>query len=187
MPYVIEGYIHDRFGNVERVETVRGVLQGLLSASHVEDVLEELEHTFEGQRYDDLEVKHIPPKDIKQWWQSDCCGPCTEDTSEHCGFCGKPVLECARKHSDYVRDNPGLNHDGSILGDGYDDPEDTMTCGGSGFWCSGCGRFWAQDSCGNHCGSDHLSSNGAKLQTDKNRKVFCSCGKWLLTERPVTE
>ena len=124
-----------------------------------------------------------PPKDIKQWWQSPCCGPLTIDDAELCGFCGDNVLECARKHSDYVREHPELNHDGMQNGDDQDDPEDTMTCGGSGFWCSGCGRFWAQDTCGNYNGTDHEASDKAKLRVDENRKVYCVCGKWLMTER----
>jgi hypothetical protein len=127
-------------------------------------------------------LEYTPPEDIKQWWCASHCGPATEDTSECCGFCGAPVLECAKEMSDKMRDHPEYNFDGSQLGISHDDPEG-LACGGSGFWCSGCGRFWAQDSCGESSTYEHQASDGAKL-VRRDGKIYCVCGKWLMTERP---
>lgn len=111
-----------------------------------------------------------PPKDIKQWWLAPHCGPGTLDAEEHCGFCGRLVLDCARDMSEAVRLHPERDH--------YS--HDETPCGGSGFWCSGCGRFWAQDSCGESYLGDMHSSDGAE-QVVKDDKVYCVCGKHLAT------
>ena len=138
----------------------------------------------DGVYQEDLhKLKYTPPKDINQWWCASHCGPATEDTSECCGFCGEPVLECAKSFSEKIEQHPERNHDGIIDGSPHDDPEDDMACGGCGFWCSGCGRFWAQDSCGESGSYEHHASDGAELAR-KDGKIYCVCGKWLMTERP---
>ena len=130
-------------------------------------------------------MKYTPPESITKWWRASHCGPATEDTGECCGFCGEPVLDCARELSEKIKLHPERNHDGCI-GYEHDDPEDDMACGGCGFWCSQCGRFWAQDSCGDSSSYEHQASDGAKL-IRKDGKIYCVCGKWLMTERPESD
>jgi hypothetical protein len=127
-----------------------------------------------------------PPKDIKQWWMTPCCGPGTLDSQELCVFCGETHQKCAELFSESVKLHPEWNHDGSILGTPNDDPEDQTTCGGSGFWCSGCERFWAADTCGNLSPEDMRACDKAK-QKVRGRKVFCICGKQLATMRPESD
>ena len=127
-------------------------------------------------------MKFKPPKDIYQFWLAPHCGPGTLDKDEICGFCGETHEDCAGEFSDKIQDHPDWVHDGNLLGDGQDDPEDKMACGGSGFWCSGCGRFWAQDTCGNHTAQDHLASDEQELVlTDSS--IHCVCGKKLMRQR----
>jgi hypothetical protein len=127
-----------------------------------------------------------PPEDIRQWWCAPHCGPGTLDTNGECGFCGANVIVCALALTDAVKHHPEWVHDGSILGDGHDDPEDQMACGGCGFWCHKCGRFWAQDSCGNNSGADHASADGLKLVV-KDGNVHCVCGQLLMRVRPMED
>ena len=124
-----------------------------------------------------------PPKDIQQFWMAPHCGPGTLDPEEMCGFCGRTMRACAEAMSEAVRIYPNWNHDGCILGDGHDDPEELIACGGSGFWCSGCGRFWAQNSCGESFPGEMQAADGAQ-QVIRDGKVYCVCGKPLATLRP---
>lgn len=126
------------------------------------------------------------PKDITQWFSVPHCGPGTTDTTECCGFCGRNVLECAKLTTQSVKEHPEWKHDGGIIGDGEDDPEKQMTCGGCGFWCSACGRFWAQSSCGDNFPGDMASADDKK-QVIKDGKVFCVCGQQLATVRKDQE
>ncbi len=111
------------------------------------------------------------PTDIRQWWLAPHCGPGSLDINEICGFCGcsrKVCAESAISSSDYI------------------------TCGGCGFWCSEsktCGRFWAQDACGERFEDDYLSCDGAKL-TDSfdeqgRRWITCCCGTQLFIGTPL--
>jgi len=127
-----------------------------------------------------------PPKDINQFWLAPHCGPGTLNTYETCGFCGRTHKECAMAFSDHINKHPDYSHDGDSLGDGQDDPE--VACGGSGFWCSGCGRFWAQNSCGENQMEDHQSSDDAKpvlrILEDGRTAVHCVCGKqWCINRQ----
>jgi hypothetical protein len=131
----------------------------------------------------DWGLEYTPPKDIKQWWCAAHCGPATEDTTECCGFCGRPVLECAKEFSKKIKQHPEWNHDGSILDAKHDDPEEEMACGGCGFWCHNCGRFWAQNSCGESGSNEHQAADGAELEV-RDGRVYCVCGQWLMTMRP---
>ena len=124
-----------------------------------------------------------PPKDIKQWWCAPHCGPGTLDTSKECGFCGANVLDCAKQLSEAVKEHPEWNFDGIVNGNEHDDPD--SICGGSGFWCSGCGRFWAQNSCGESGTFEHHAADGVELEL-RDGKIYCVCGKWLMTKRPYT-
>lgn len=100
------------------------------------------------------------PANIKQFWLAPHCGPGTLDPNDLCGFCGKTRQECAQANSESVR----LHH--------------KQACGGSGLWCSYCGRFWAQDSCGESYNTDLQSVDGTALTEDKGY-VKCYCGKRL--------
>lgn len=132
-----------------------------------------------------------PPRSIKKFWLAPHCGPGSLDDREECGFCGAPHHECAERTSEIVREHPDWLHDGAIMGDGQDDPEDEMGCGGSGFWCSGCGRFWAQNSCGENFPGFMQSADGARQQIrcvvpneeDGPKTVHCVCGKQLARVR----
>lgn len=130
-------------------------------------------------------IKATKPTDPKQWWEASCCGPLTIDINEMCGFCGDNHKECANKFSAFLKTatDPqleGLNK--SSFGYPPDDME--IPCGGSGFWCSGCGRFWAQDTCGNYNGSAFCSSDDQELKLNDDN-VFCVCGKKLMIEREL--
>lgn len=109
-----------------------------------------------------------PPKDIKAWWRAPHCGPGSTDTTDDCGFCGRNVIECAEEHSESVNER---HHQ---LGD-------DAGCGGCGFWCKGCGRFWAQGSCGESNYQEHVAADGAELYT-RSGYVYCVCGKKLMKE-----
>lgn len=109
------------------------------------------------------------PRDVKAWWKAAHCRPETADATEICGFCGANVLDCAAENSASINERGielgGVNEDG---------------CGGSGFWCRGCGRFWAQDSCGESSGAEHSAADGAKLKIGDDDFVHCVCGKRLM-------
>lgn len=117
-----------------------------------------------------------PPKDIYQFWVAPHCGPGTLDPDEECGFCGLPGKECAAYESEKVALHPDEYHDGG----GGDKSGDS--CGGCGFWCKGCGRFWAQDSCGESMPGEMHAADGADQQIIGNG-VFCRCGKQLARVR----
>lgn len=51
-------------------------------------------------------------------------------------------------------------------------------CGGSGLWCRQCGRFWANDVCGESYNAELQSVDGAEL-TEVDGYVTCCCGKRL--------
>jgi len=103
------------------------------------------------------------PKDNKTWWLASHCGPGTLDSNEICGFCGDTCLGCAARNTESI----SAVHE--------------ETCGGSGFWCKECGRFWAQDACGESNGEEHLSQDGAELSS-KDGYVVCVCGNKLAKE-----
>ena len=122
-----------------------------------------------------------PPKDIKQWWLAPCCGPLSLDIDEECGFCGESHRKCAEEYSEFVKQQPTI-----YIGDpDRNTPRDC--CGGSGFWCSACGRFWAQDTCGNYELGDNRSADGVRqtiredVDSPEGCKVSCSCGHFLGT------
>jgi hypothetical protein len=112
-----------------------------------------------------------PPTDITKWWKAPHCGPGSVDDTDECGFCGEPVIDCALEASKIVNDEHRQPGDGDY-GEG---------CGGSGFWCYGCNRFWAQDSCGNNDYESHRASDGAELVlNDDTGFVYCPCGRQLM-------
>jgi|ERR1700730_16661892 len=112
-----------------------------------------------------------PPKDIKQFWLAPHCGPGTLDPQDMCGFCGETRQECAKEATEFANEKHQLGPSKMGLGD-------NPTCGGSGLWCSECGRFWAQDSCG-ECDDLHLlASDGAEMK-EKMGFAHCVCGKKL--------
>lgn len=111
-------------------------------------------------------VEFKPPKDILRWWRAPHCGPGSLDTKDTCGFCGENVLKCARRWSRACKKDPSARECGETC------------CGGSGLWCSGCGRFWAQDSCGECFFNELKAADGAELTLD-GEQVICCCGKPL--------
>lgn len=101
-----------------------------------------------------------PPKDVTRFWQAPHCGPGTLDGTEICGFCGRSLIECADVNTE------------SVATTGAQD------CGGAGLWCKQCGRFWAQDSCG-ECNPPYLrASDGAEMAV-KGEWSYCVCGNRL--------
>lgn len=103
------------------------------------------------------------PKDNKTWWLASHCGPGTLDSKEICGFCGETYIKCAKKNTESIADV----HE--------------ETCGGAGFWCMECGRFWAQDACGESNEIEHRSVDGEVLLM-KGGYVCCVCGNKLAKE-----
>jgi hypothetical protein len=129
-------------------------------------------------------VTKIKPRDIKAFWKAPHCGEGSLDLDEECGFCARSQRECAEQLTDFFRnadDCQRKNYAYSMNGEGDLDGPGGCLCGGSGFWCTGCGRFWAQDSCGNLNGSAHKAADGNKLQRI-GEKVLCVCGKLIMWE-----
>ena len=111
-------------------------------------------------------------RDVNKYWKEKCCAPAFFDPADGCGFCDDTAGACAEKCSEAA--NAGL----IVTGNGGV-PGRSPVCGASGFWCRGCGRFWAQDTCGNHECEDHAAADGAKL-TVVSGHVRCVCGKRLM-------
>jgi hypothetical protein len=129
-----------------------------------------------------------PPTDVKQFWVAPHCGPGTLDINETCGFCGDSHQECAQKFSDFLRNASEvllLAYSKTMFGDHRDIEKMGIECpcGGSGFWCSKCGHFWAQDSCGDSGGTSHQSCDGDSLDFDDNNNVLCVCGNRVMIEK----
>ena len=103
-----------------------------------------------------VELNDPKPKDNKTFWMASHCGPGTIDDSEICGFCGKTMGECARINTEAIKET----------GD--------QDCGGSGFWCSACGRFWAEDSCGESNDEPYSSIDEKCSRVDNT--LYCCCG-----------
>ena len=117
-----------------------------------------------------------PPNDVKTYWLAPHCGPGNLDPEEICGFCGEPQGVCAQKNSVALEMTKREQC-------GVEQPE---SCGGSGFWCADCGRFWANDSCGERFGADYAAADGAALEYRENEDmVYCVCGHQLF--RPGSE
>lgn len=110
------------------------------------------------------------PKDATKWWMAPHCGPGTTDANAICGFCGQTHQQCAVANTEEMR----KHH--------------RQACGGSGFWClnPNCGRFWAQDSCGESGYGEERSADGVSLiMSDNGKKVFCVCDTFLFYVEPV--
>ncbi len=122
-----------------------------------------------------------PPKDVKQWWLAPHCGEGSLDPQEDCGFCGESHLDCALSMTLNVKAHPDWYHD---LCEPEQSPDDQQVCYGSGFWCGGCGRFWAQDSCGEcYALPEYHAADGLEIEV-RDGKAFCVCGKQLAVIRP---
>jgi hypothetical protein len=114
----------------------------------------------------------VKPADPTVFWIAPHCGPGSTDPSDRCGFCGEKYIDCALACT--AAANAGL----VVTGNG-DVDERANVCGGSGFWCNGCKRFWAQDSCGESDGLEHRCADGSKL-TAVNGRAACPCGRLLM-------
>jgi hypothetical protein len=126
-------------------------------------------------------AKFVKPKDIKQWWIAPCCGPGSTDLKGHeCGFCGKSGQECAENTSTIVAGVMQLVHEQGGGEKSVDNPDGPESCGGCGFWCQGCGRFWAGDVCGNSDIPFMRAADGAEMVV-KGEDVHCVCGRKLAT------
>ena len=119
--------------------------------------------------------------DIYTFWKASHCAPGTTDPTDLCGFCGETNAECYKKHTAHIAE-----HHKEAGGDG-----EVEACGGSGFHCPKCNRFWAQDACGNSGGYEHQSADGKHLHIEDTYtldgirtgiKVSCICGDWLFNE-----
>jgi hypothetical protein len=115
-----------------------------------------------------------PPTDVTTWWIAPHCGPGHTNRREICGFCGETCLDCALEATELVN---GKHYQPGIVLEGHEDG-----CGGSGFWCRGCSRFWAQDACGESNGSEHRAADGATLTVGDDGYVYCCCGRKLMKE-----
>ena len=98
----------------------------------------------------------MKPDDNKTFWLTSHCRPGTPDENEICGFCGETYGDCAGRCTESVKNGRSIE------------------CGGSGYWCPECGRFWAQDVCGESYNGDLQCQDGTE-QIVKDSHVFCSC------------
>lgn len=122
--------------------------------------------------------KFRPPTDVRTWWCAPHCGPGTLDSSGVCE-CGRTRFDCALAVTGAIKAGPLV-----------EDPQGLVPteCFVSGFWCPGCGRFWANDSCMELFGAEYMASDGARLGYDgKTRGVSCVCGHHLFTTTPDLE
>lgn len=110
------------------------------------------------------------PTDPKQWWCAPHCGPGTTDHTEECE-CGRTRYDCALETTRKIAAG------GLVEATADGDQGDACFC--SGFWCPGCGRFWAQDSCLERFGDEYEACDGAELTTGPDHTVACCCGRGL--------
>lgn len=102
------------------------------------------------------------PERIDQWWIRSHCGPGTLNDQDLCGFCGEQYRDCAQNCTESIRDNG------------------VMGCGGAGFWCHHCNRFYPQDVCGEcHYASEYVSVDGKSL-IEREGKIYCVCAGYLM-------
>ncbi|HUW47739.1 MAG TPA: hypothetical protein VMW36_03230 [Patescibacteria group bacterium] len=102
----------------------------------------------------------------KKFWIASHCGNGTEDENEICGFCGLTYGDCARKCTEEIKAN------------------NKMVCGGGGHWCPSCGRFWAQNVCGELYDGELMCKDNTEMivtddTDDEAGGVFCSCGHFF--------
>lgn len=129
-----------------------------------------------------------PPTGIKQWWEAPHCGSGSTNTAGVCGFCGDPVLDCAKRFSAFLRNaSPEDLEDMNKHTWGGHSKKHDYPCGGCGFWCSGCGRFWAEDSCGEASPDMYSAADGAELETREDNFVYCVCGKMVASNASCLE
>lgn len=136
--------------------------------------------------YGNDEPGFVKPGDIHTWFRLPHCGSGSTNTKDICGFCGETNEACAKELTEEVRKGRFFY----TIGVG-----NNLSCGGSGFWCPGCNRFYAQDSCGNYELDSMVSTDGANpLSVEvpgepSHRQVSCICGYKLgvLDESHVTE
>jgi len=104
------------------------------------------------------------PKDDKTWWLRSHCTPGTLDEKAMCAFCGETHEKCAKENTESIKEKHKQN------------------CGGSGFWCPGCGLFFPQDTCGEQSGEDYKTLSGKRVHLVNlvsGEKFFCHCGEYL--------
>lgn len=101
--------------------------------------------------------------DSHTWWMASHCGPGSVDSSDICGFCGQSAETCAKQNTNSIKDNH------------------FQFCGGSGFWCTACGLFWAQDACGELYNTELRNVNPDLHLYEADGIVHCSCGNALFS------
>lgn len=116
----------------------------------------------------ETKIADLPePTDITQWWMRPHCGPGSLNPEAQCGFCGETHQQCATNCTQELKAGKPLRD----------------FCGGSGFWCTECNRFWPQNGCG-ECfdPSDFVACDDKELTT-VDGYVTCTCGNKLATEK----
>ncbi len=129
-------------------------------------------------------AKSKKPTDVKAFWVAPHCGPGTTDQTKECGYCGRSYADCAKEFTEFLEKATQEDlEDYNLSMWGYPDAleeRDNHPCGGSGFWCYKCGRFWAQNICGENSGAEHEACDGARLTIDPQGNVYCVCGQHLM-------
>jgi hypothetical protein len=110
---------------------------------------------------------------LDSWWKAPHCGSGSKDPHTICGFCGEESWKCARATSEFYAEATEEQLRQQSLSEAGE--ADSLICGGGGFWCPKCSRFWAEDSCGNSIGVEHQSSTGEELRLE-GEDVYCPCG-----------
>jgi hypothetical protein len=90
----------------------------------------------------------------EEWFMNPHCGP-AEGPDEICGFCGRKNLACAEECTESIKE------------------DNRLWCGGAGFWCHNCGKFYPNDS----CGETYWAVEG--ILEVKEGFAYCSCGQKL--------
>lgn len=92
------------------------------------------------------------------WYQNPHCAD-PEGPDDLCGFCGEKNLKCAETCTESIKS------------------ENQLACGGAGFWCHACGKFYANDT----CGETYWTAEG--ILEEKEGFAYCKCGQKLYDVR----
>lgn len=130
--------------------------------------------------------RFTPPQDITAWWCAPHCDVGCTDSEQTCPFCERTRKDCADEFTGWLSAATDRMVHALVTGgwdDGYLLREEPCAC--SGFWCV-CGRFWANDDCGNLDPQSHRASDNVRMMELEGR-LYCPCGRALFYARKESQ
>jgi hypothetical protein len=106
-------------------------------------------------------------KDPKEWWIRSHCGPGSKDLNYFCE-CTKTGPDCAKANTEFIHKHQ------------------KQLCGGSGFWCWNCGKFYPNNVCMEVFDDEYQCIDGSIL-TKKQKYFYCGCEAILFKEEQFEE